>query len=290
MTFYEQWGEPAAGLALAREGLEIGRRRGSRALRVPDGRATAHLRTADRRLGLGRRAPGRVAGHRVHEQPAGRVLRGPRDPPLAPGRGRDGGHRGGEPGSGSRSGSPTRSSSPTSSGPGHGPRSRPAVTTRSAGSGSRGRADELLRPARLPARRPQRAVGRRRRGSRLGPGLARRLRVPRPGPRRPIASSPGPGSTRWRGAARRPSPGTARRCVRTASSGSPSTRRRRPWTWPCSCPPRNGTPPTSATAIGAAETTLERLGARPFLARLDASGRRSYDSAGRVDDTLPARG
>ena len=31
MTFYEQWGEPAAGLALAREGLEIGRRRGSRA-------------------------------------------------------------------------------------------------------------------------------------------------------------------------------------------------------------------------------------------------------------------
>ena len=30
LTFYEQWGEPAAGLALAREGLEIGRRRGSR--------------------------------------------------------------------------------------------------------------------------------------------------------------------------------------------------------------------------------------------------------------------
>ncbi len=31
MTFFEQWGEPAAGLALAREGLEIGRRVGSRA-------------------------------------------------------------------------------------------------------------------------------------------------------------------------------------------------------------------------------------------------------------------
>ena len=30
MTFYEQWSEPAAGLALAREGLEIGRRIGSR--------------------------------------------------------------------------------------------------------------------------------------------------------------------------------------------------------------------------------------------------------------------
>lgn len=31
LTFYEQWGEPAAGLALGREGLEIGRRLGSRA-------------------------------------------------------------------------------------------------------------------------------------------------------------------------------------------------------------------------------------------------------------------
>ncbi|HXQ95595.1 MAG TPA: adenylate/guanylate cyclase domain-containing protein [Candidatus Acidoferrales bacterium] len=30
MTFFEQWGEPAVGLALAREGLEIGRRVGSR--------------------------------------------------------------------------------------------------------------------------------------------------------------------------------------------------------------------------------------------------------------------
>ncbi len=30
MTFFEQWGEPAAGLALAREGIEIGRRLGSR--------------------------------------------------------------------------------------------------------------------------------------------------------------------------------------------------------------------------------------------------------------------
>ena len=30
LTFYEQWGEPAAGLALGREGIEIGRRLGSR--------------------------------------------------------------------------------------------------------------------------------------------------------------------------------------------------------------------------------------------------------------------
>ena len=34
LTYYEQWGEPAAGLALGREGLEIGRRLGSRAYGV----------------------------------------------------------------------------------------------------------------------------------------------------------------------------------------------------------------------------------------------------------------
>jgi class 3 adenylate cyclase len=33
LTFYEQWGDPAAGLALAREGLEIGRRIGSQVYR-----------------------------------------------------------------------------------------------------------------------------------------------------------------------------------------------------------------------------------------------------------------
>jgi class 3 adenylate cyclase/tetratricopeptide (TPR) repeat protein len=31
LTFYEQWGDPAAGLALGREGTEVGRRKGSRA-------------------------------------------------------------------------------------------------------------------------------------------------------------------------------------------------------------------------------------------------------------------
>jgi hypothetical protein len=49
MTFAEQWGEPAAGLALAREGLEIGRRRGSRlygSLMVGNGCICA-LRTGD---------------------------------------------------------------------------------------------------------------------------------------------------------------------------------------------------------------------------------------------------
>ena len=30
LAFYQQWGEPAAGLALGREGMEIARRRGSR--------------------------------------------------------------------------------------------------------------------------------------------------------------------------------------------------------------------------------------------------------------------
>ncbi len=49
MTANEQWGEPAVGLALAREGLEIGRRRGSRlygSWMVGNGCACA-LRTGD---------------------------------------------------------------------------------------------------------------------------------------------------------------------------------------------------------------------------------------------------
>ena len=49
MTYVEQWGEPAAGLALAREGLEIGRRRGSRlygSMMVGNGCICA-LRTGD---------------------------------------------------------------------------------------------------------------------------------------------------------------------------------------------------------------------------------------------------
>jgi hypothetical protein len=49
LTYHEQWGEPAAGLALAREGLEIARRRGSRLYgltMVGNGCACA-LRTGD---------------------------------------------------------------------------------------------------------------------------------------------------------------------------------------------------------------------------------------------------
>ncbi len=49
LSFYEQWGDPGAGVALAREGLEIGRRQGSRAygfLMVGNGSICA-LRTGD---------------------------------------------------------------------------------------------------------------------------------------------------------------------------------------------------------------------------------------------------
>ena len=67
---------------------------------------------------------------------------------------------------------------------------------------------------------------------------------------RPIAKSPGPASTPWRAAARPPWPGTAKRCVLIASSASPSTRRRRPWTWPSCCGPRSAMPPTSSKRSG----------------------------------------
>ncbi len=128
-----------------------------------------------------------------------------------------------------------------------------------------------LRSARLPAPRPERAVGRRRRRSRLGPGLTRRLRDTSARPWRPIASSPAPGSTPSRGVARPRWRGTARRCAPTASSGSPSTRRRRPWTWPILLRSPERDAADVGTAIGAARDTLERLDARPFLARLDAA-------------------
>jgi class 3 adenylate cyclase len=53
--------------------------------------------------------------------------------------------------------------------------------------------------------------------------------------------------------------------------------------------PERNTPDVE-TAISSARATLERLGARPFLAQLDLSGPRSLEIADRIDDTLPARG
>jgi len=49
MTFFEQWGEPAAGLALAREGIEIGQRLGSRAygFQMAGNASICALRTGD---------------------------------------------------------------------------------------------------------------------------------------------------------------------------------------------------------------------------------------------------
>ena len=53
LTYHEQWGEPAAGLALAREGLEIGAAPRLPPVRVCDGRERLRLRAAHGRLGLG---------------------------------------------------------------------------------------------------------------------------------------------------------------------------------------------------------------------------------------------
>ena len=49
MTFFEQWGEPAAGLALAREGIEIGQRLGSRSygFQMAGNGSICALRTGD---------------------------------------------------------------------------------------------------------------------------------------------------------------------------------------------------------------------------------------------------
>ena len=95
LTFIEQWGEPATGLALAREGLEIGRRRGSRryGLWMVGNGCICALRTGDWDW-----AEGLLDEWLALESArcrVGRVPRRPRDPALAPGRGRDRGHRGG---------------------------------------------------------------------------------------------------------------------------------------------------------------------------------------------------
>ena len=135
MTYHEQWGEPAVGLALAREGLEIGRRRGSRrygswmvgngcicALRTGDWDWAAAL--LDEWLALEPATISRAEFHGTGRSSARSGARTRRPTSLR------------RPGSGSRPGSPARSSGPTSCWPGRGPRSRAAVPTRSAGSGS----------------------------------------------------------------------------------------------------------------------------------------------------------
>ena len=135
MTSHEQWGEPTAGLALAREGLEIARRRGSRrygswmvgngcicALRTGDWDWAAAL--LDEWMALGSAATGGRSSSWTARSCARSGARTRRRTSRR------------RPGSGSRVGAPGRRSSLTSSGPGHGPRSRAAVPTRSAGSGS----------------------------------------------------------------------------------------------------------------------------------------------------------
>ena len=133
-----------------------------------------------RRLGLGGGAPRRVAGDRHRLHPAGRVLRGPGDPALPAGRGRHAPTSRRRRGSARSAASPTRSGSRTSSGRARGQPSPRVGTTRPRRLGTDGRrADQLLRPARLPARHPQRAVRRRRDGRADDAGADGRVRLPR---------------------------------------------------------------------------------------------------------------
>ena len=216
-------------------------------LRVLDGRERLHLRAAHGRLGLGRGAPGGVAGPRVRARSAG------------------------------PSSSWTARSSARS-----GARTRPRTSRRRPGSGSRagppaqqleayglwagawaafagGRHDEVRRlgerAVELSEHHRARSSARSSPGARSGPATPRG--PPRPWPRWTPRDRLGPALAADRlrrpGRDRRPGgprpgragAGTARRCARTASSGSPSTRPRRPWTWPSSCRPRSATPPTS---------------------------------------------
>ena len=130
MTFFEQWGEPAAGLALAREGLEIGQRLGSRAygFQMVGNASICALRTGDWDWAATLLDEWLAIDTVVTQQAEFfvdrailRTLRG---------RGRDGRRRGGDAGSASRAGSPTRSGSRTSCGRALGGTSSGAVTTR----------------------------------------------------------------------------------------------------------------------------------------------------------------
>ena len=285
MTYHEQWGEPAAGLALAREGLEIGRRRGSRlygSWMVGNGCVCA-LRTGDWDW-----AAGLLDEWLALESAAirvGRVLRGPRDPALAPGRGRDGGPRGGGPD------------------PGRGREHRPAVSeTYGLWAGAwaafaAGRPDEVRRlgehavelmeiscPARRPAPRPQRAVGRRRPGSRLGPGHARcvgvlgaALAADR------LVAQAGIDALQGRGPAALAGYREALRAYRKLGLAFDEAAAAVDMAVLLRSPERDA--PDVATAIAAARDTLERLGARPFLARLDEA--RTL-ATGRLSDPRPA--
>ena len=212
MTYHEQWGEPATGLALAREGLEIGRRRGSRlygSWMVGNGCICA-LRTGDWDWAAGlleewlalesandrwaefhvdrailRSLRGEDATADLAEAARIRLEDGITDPQFeAYGlwAGAWAAFAGGRPDEVRRLGERAvelRASSPRSS-------ARCSSAARSGPATPRG-------PPRPWPRWTPRATSAR--------------------PSRPTAWSPGPGSTPWRGAARPPSPGTARPCA-----------------------------------------------------------------------------
>ena len=279
MTFYEQWGEPAAGLALAREGIEIGRRLGSRA------------------YGFQMVGNGSICALRIGEwdwaaalldewlaidtvvTPAGRVLRRPGDPAHAAGRGRHAPTSRRRPDSASAAASPTRSSSRTSSGrrawaafvEGRYDEAAPARDARR-------RADELLRPARLPARHPERAVrGRRlRRGGDAGALDASGYRGPALSADRLVATA-GIDALEGRGASAVAGYREALRAYRQL--GLAFDEAAAVVDMATLLPADERDAPDIVAAIAAARETLERLGARPFLERLDRA--RPKEPAGR---------
>ena len=234
-----------------------------------DGRERLHMRAAHGRLGLGRGAPGRVACPRVPQICVGRVPRGPLDPPLAPRRGRDADI--------AEAGRIRVESGVTA------PQFEAYglwATAWTAFAG--GRPDEARR---LGEHAVELA------GSfapLVGPLLARSAlwasddpgaawpwprstpRATSARPSSPTAWSPGrgstPGGTRAGRAGRVPrGPACvpqARARLRRGGGGRGHGR-------PAASPERDA--PEVVTAIAAARDTLERLGARPFLARLDAA-------------------
>ena len=276
MTFFEQWGEPAAGLALAREGLEIGRRLGSRAYGFKWSGTAASARCA-RATGTG---PPRswTSGWPLESATAS----GPSSTSTARSSAR----------AWARTRLPTSTRRPA---PRRGRDHRPAVgVLRAMGRGvgrllggpsrrgpparrARGGADDLLRPAHLPARHPERALGRRRPGAAsalalleasgyLGPALAADR----------LAARAGIDALEGRGPAALAGYREALRAYRQLGLVFDEAVAVVDMAILLSSPERD--PPDVAAAIAAARETLERLGARPFLVRLDASASRSAAS------------
>ncbi len=269
LTFREQFADPAAGLALAREGLEFARRRGSAnfGFMMVGNAVSCAIRTGEWPWAaelLGEWLANEITGAFYLELFVDRAV-------LKSLRGED----------------PTvdlaeaerlvvefmgRSAVPLvrALGPGLGCVHRRPARGGTAGGHERGRHHDLLRADQPAARSPRRPVGRRWSRGRGHGRPARELDHPGPGVR---ARHRHPPRRRWprsRAAGPRRSPAIARRSAAGVGSGWRSTRRWPRSTW-SSCSPRPSARwPTRAAAIESARETLTRLGAMPMLARLDA--------------------